>query len=87
MHNNLQSHQLKIASLPNFTLSYRKEKGQILISEDLSSVAPAGVELLNLWNDFRKVVKFIDENPWIKSLLEKIIEMKNRVMFDALSLL
>ena len=40
MHNNLQSHQLKIASLPNFTLSYRKEKGQILISEDLSFVLP-----------------------------------------------
>lgn len=35
-------------------------------------------ELLNLWNDFRKVVKFIDENPWVKHLLEKIIEMKNR---------
>ena len=46
-----------------------KEKGQTLISEDLSSVAPAGVELLNLWNDFRKVVKFIDENPWVKTVL------------------
>ena len=31
----------------------------------------AGVELLNLWNDFRKVVKFIDENPWVKPMLEK----------------
>ena len=38
--------------------------------------APAGIGLLNLWNDFRKVVKFIDENPWVKSLLEKIVEMK-----------
>ena len=53
-----------------------KEKGQTLNFEDLSSVAPAGIELLNLWNDFRKVVKFIDENPWVKSLLEKIIEIK-----------
>ena len=53
-----------------------KEKGQTLNSEDLSSVAPAGIELLNLWNDFRKVVKFIDENPWVKPLLEKIIEKK-----------
>ena len=53
-----------------------KEKGQTLNFEDLSSVAPAGIELLNLWNGFRKVVKFIDENPWIKSLLGKIIEIK-----------
>ena len=36
----------------------------------MSSVllAPAGIELLNLWNDFRKVVKFIDENPWVKPM-------------------
>ena len=31
--------------------------------------APAGVELLNLWHDFRKVVRFIDENPWVKPML------------------
>ena len=55
-----------------------KEKGQTLNFEDLSTVAPAGIELLNLWNDFRKVVKFIDENPWVKPMLEKIIESKNR---------
>ena len=43
--------------------------------------APAGVELLNLWNDFRKVVKFIDENPWVKPMLERIVEnKKNRGM-------
>jgi hypothetical protein len=38
--------------------------------------APACIELLNIWNDFRKVVRFIDENPWVRPLLEKIIEMK-----------
>ena len=43
-----------------------------------SFFAPVSIEMLNLWNDFRKVVKFIDENPWVKSLLEKIIQMKNR---------
>ena len=42
------------------------------------SVAPAGVELLNLWNDFRKVVKFIDENPWVKPMLARIQSYKNR---------
>ena len=40
-------------------------------------LAPAGIELLNLWNDFRKVVKFIDENPWVKPMLEKIMRDKN----------
>ena len=40
--------------------------------------APAGDELLNLWNDFRKVVKFIDENPWVKPLLARIQSDKNR---------
>ena len=55
-----------------------KEKGQTLISEDLSSVAPVSVELLNLWNDFRKVVRFIDENPWVKPLLARIQSDKNR---------
>jgi len=40
--------------------------------------APASVELLNLWNDFRKVVRFIDENPWVKPLLARIQSDKNR---------
>ena len=57
-----------------------KEKGQTLNFEDLSYVAPAGIELLNLWNDFRKVVKFIDENPWVKPMLERIGKDKNRGM-------
>ena len=57
-----------------------KEKGQTLNFEDLSSVAPPSIELLNLWNDFRKVVKFIDENPWVKPMLERIVEDKNRGM-------
>ena len=43
--------------------------------------APVSDELLNLWNDFRKVVKFIDENPWVKPMLERIVEnKKNRGM-------
>ena len=44
------------------------------------SIAPVSVELLNLWNDFRKVVKFIDENPWVKPMLERIVKDKNRGM-------
>ena len=35
--------------------------------------APAGVELLNLWNDFRKVVKSIDDNAaWLRPLFYKM---------------
>jgi hypothetical protein len=41
--------------------------------------APAGVELLNLWNDFRKVVRFIDENPWVKPMLQGIIKNKGQL--------
>ena len=57
-----------------------KEKGQTVISDDLSFFAPVSVELLNLWNDFRKVVRFIDENPWVKPMLERIVKDKNRGM-------
>ena len=42
--------------------------------------APLSIEMLNLWNDFRKVVKFIDENPWVKPMLERIVKDKNRGM-------
>ena len=45
-----------------------------------SAFAPPSIEMLNLWNDFRKVVKFIDENPWVKPMLERIVEDKNRGM-------
>ena len=31
-----------------------------------------------LWNDFRKVVKFIDENPWVKPMLERIVKEKKQ---------
>ena len=34
--------------------------------------APPTVEMLNLWNDFRKVVEFMDENrAWLLPLIEK----------------
>ena len=42
--------------------------------------APLSIEMLNLWNDFRKVVKFIDDNPWVKPMLERIVKDKNRGM-------
>jgi len=38
-----------------------------------SLFAPAEVELLNLWRDFREVVKFIDLNKeWLTPMLEKV---------------
>ena len=49
-----------------------KEKGQTLNFEDLSNLAPQTVELLNLWNDFRKVVAFIYENrDWLSLYMKQ----------------
>ena len=57
------------------------QEKEVAISRNLLILSvSAGVELLTLWNDFRKVVKFIDENPWVKPVLERIVEDKNRGM-------
>ena len=51
-----------------------KEKGQTLNFEDLSSVAPQSVELLNLWSDFRKIVQFVDDNStWLRPLMLRVL--------------
>ena len=70
---------------PNFTLSlpfiYKgdyNEKEAAISRNLLIFFAPVSVELLNLWNDFRKVVRFIDEDPWVKPLLARIQSDKNR---------
>ena len=48
--------------------------------------APAGIELLNLWNDFLKVVRFIDDNAiWLHPLLDKVaVNKKSRGEIDYL---
>ena len=50
-----------------------KESGQIDFSTNLSALAPQELEKLNLiWRDFRKVVRFIDENrEWLDTMLHK----------------
>ena len=54
-----------------------KENGQTLKNEDLSAFAPQNNEILNLWLDFQKVARFIDENKeWLMPLLERIKEKK-----------
>ena len=59
---------------------------EVAISRNLLILgAPAGIELLNLWNDFRKIVKFIDENPWVKPMLERIVENKKTEGWDSQS--
>jgi len=63
--------KLKIASLPYIITRKKALRFSAFF-------APAGVEMLILWNDFRKVVKFIDENPWIKQMLAKIEEDENK---------
>lgn len=48
----------------------QKESGQTSFLTNLSALAPQTVEMLNLWNDFRKVVDFIDENQgWLSRYL------------------
>ncbi len=42
------------------------------------ALAPAGIGLLNIWNDFQKVVKFIDDDPWIKPMLTRVQSDKNQ---------
>lgn len=35
------------------------------------------VEILNLWDDFQKVVKFIDENyNWLNPIMEQVMNQK-----------
>ncbi len=35
------------------------------------------IEILNLWEDFKKVVKFIDDNfEWLNPLMESITKKK-----------
>ena len=52
---------------------------KIFIDENVQTL-PIGfvnstiIKLLNLWNDFRKVVEFIDENQWVKPMLRKNCE-------------
>ena len=42
-----------------------------------SAFAPAGIGLLNLWNDFRKVVRFIDDNQtWLRPLMDRVAANK-----------
>ena len=53
------------------SVGYReKENGQTVISDDLSALAPLMPQLLNLWEDFKKVVEFIDKNStWLRVLM------------------
>ena len=39
--------------------------------------APLSIEMLNLWNDFRKVVQFIDDNQtWLRPLMDRVAANK-----------
>ena len=75
IHNALVRSELdKFLSGLNFDMKFQQNR-------KLLFHAPAGIGLVNLWNDFRKVVKFIDENTWVKPMLERIVENKeNRGM-------
>jgi hypothetical protein len=59
---------------PLNSISYKdKRSGRTVVSDDSSALAPPSVELLNLWNDFLKVVEFIQQNEgWLRPLLNKV---------------
>ena len=47
-----------------------EKKKELRIRNSLILSAPLEAELLNLWEDFKKVVQFIDENAvWLKPLM------------------
>ena len=57
---------------------YKKEKISCkpLIYKRFNRVRPS-IEMLNLWEDFHKVVKFIDDNfEWLNPLMERITKKK-----------
>ena len=58
----------------------RKER-QTIKNDDLSLSVHPTLEILNLWEDFKKVVEFIETNStWQKPMLERVANM------DSLSL-
>ena len=69
--------RIDIRVLSGLVVVYTRKKRPTLVT---LFCALASIELLNLWNDFRKVVEFIDENKWVKPMLERIVKDKNRGM-------
>lgn len=55
----------------------KKEESLVFYdSQEIPSVRPS-IEMLNLWEDFHKVVKFIDDNfEWLNPLMERITKKK-----------
>lgn len=54
-----------------------KKKETNCQNDDLSLFVHPSIELLNLWEDFHKVVKFIDDNfEWLNPLMEHITKKK-----------
>ena len=57
-----------------------KKERQTIKNDDLSLSVHPTLEILNLWEDFKKVVEFIDENHnWLNPLMDYIIHNKTNV--------
>ena len=53
------------------------KKKKVIKNDDLSPLVRQNIEILNLWEDFKKVVKFIDENfEWLNPLMESVTKKK-----------
>ena len=56
-----------------------KKERQIIIFDDLSLSVHPTIEILNLWEDFKKVVEFIEDNStWLKPIMERVGSVKSR---------
>ena len=50
-----------------------KKERQTIKNDDLSLSVHPSIEMLNLWEDFHKVVEFIEDNStWLKPIMERI---------------
>ena len=51
-----------------------KKERQTIKNDDLSLSVHPTIEILNLWEDFKKVVEFIETNStWLKLMMERML--------------
>ena len=58
-----------------------KKERQTIKNDDLSLSVPPTLEILNLWEDFKKVVEFIETNStWLKPIMDRV--GRNKLIFN-----
>ena len=58
-----------------------KKERQTIKNDDLSLSVHPTLEILNLWEDFKKVVEFIEANTtWLKPIMDRV--GRNKLIFN-----